>query len=58
MKLVRLFRHTRYRIKQRGYAMMVGLMATLTISIIGLNARSSHHSAYAWASLSPNASQS
>ncbi len=38
MKLAQLFQHTRRRIHERGYAMMVGLMATLTISIIGLNA--------------------
>ena len=42
MKLAQVFQHTRQRIHgrihERGYAMMVGLMATLTISIIGLNA--------------------
>ena len=38
MKLAQLFRKTRRTKKERGYAMMVGLMATLTISIIGLNA--------------------
>ena len=38
MKLAQSFQHTRRRIHERGYAMMIGLMATLTISIIGLNA--------------------
>ncbi len=42
MKLAQLFRQTRPTKKEpkkeHGYAMMVGLMATLTISIIGLNA--------------------